>query len=160
REMEAMLPTGTVTFLFTDIEGSAQLWQAHPDVMPAALARHHAILRDAIESHRGHVFQIIGDAFCAAFATAPPALAAALAAQRGLRVGAELARAHEEQLSSGQPQGLPLRVRMGLHTGEAEWHGSEYDGYLTLTRAQRIMSAGHGGQVLLSQATYDLARHR
>ena len=63
------LPRGTVTFLFTDIEGSTKLWQQFPDAMPAALARHHEILNSAIQAHNGYVFQIIGDAFCAAFAT-------------------------------------------------------------------------------------------
>src|SRR5262245_13867510 len=74
-------PTGTVTFLFTDIEASTQLTQQHPDSMPAVLERHHAILRDAIATHDGYVFRIVGDEFNAAFATAPDALGAALAAQ-------------------------------------------------------------------------------
>src|SRR5579871_3064976 len=78
------LPTGTVTFLFTDIEGSARLWEEHPEPMRQALARHDALLREAIESSQGVVFKTIGDAFCAAFATAPAALAAALAVQRAL----------------------------------------------------------------------------
>src|SRR5712692_2024143 len=138
-------PTGTVTFLFTDIEGSTQLAQQFPDALPAALARHHAILRDAIETHGGYVFQIIGDAFCAAFATAPNALAATRVAQRALHT---------------EPWGAtgPIRVRMGLHTGEAEWRDGAYHGYLTQTRVQRVMSAGHGGQILLSQTTHDLIR--
>ncbi|MBI5876120.1 MAG: hypothetical protein HZB53_00595 [Chloroflexi bacterium] len=83
-------PTGTVTFLFTDIEGSTRLAQAHPTEWEAARQRHHAILRAAAETHHGYVFQIVGDAFCVAFATAPDALAAALDAQRAL-VGATLA---------------------------------------------------------------------
>ena len=78
------LPTGTVSFLFTDIEGSTRLWQAQHDAMGAALARHDDLLRQAIESHGGFVFKTIGDAFCAAFATAPDAVAAALDAQRAL----------------------------------------------------------------------------
>ena len=144
------LPSGTVTFLFTDIEGSTELFQQHPDAMKDALARHHAILQNAIESHAGYVFQIIGDAFAAAFHAAPDALAAALAAQRALR---------------DEPWGEtgPIRVRMGVHTGIAQVHmedvkAGQYSGYLTLTRTQRVMSAGHGGQVLLSNATAELAR--
>jgi len=79
------LPSGTVTFLFTDIEGSTGLAQQFPAELPALLARHHAILQQAIQAHQGHVFRIIGDAFCAAFGTAGDALLAALDAQRGLQ---------------------------------------------------------------------------
>src|SRR5512136_213560 len=95
-------PTGTVTFLFTDIEGSTRLWQQHPSEMPAALRRHHALLHEAIAAHGGYVFQIIGDAFCAAFATANDGLNAALDAQRALR-----------DATWGQTGAI--RVRMALH---------------------------------------------
>jgi class 3 adenylate cyclase len=78
------LPTGTVTFLFTDIEGSTRLWQQHPEPMKSALVRHHGLLQQTIESAGGYVFQIVGDAFCAAFHTASESVAAALAAQRAL----------------------------------------------------------------------------
>src|SRR5687768_12681321 len=78
------LPSGTVTFLFTDIEGSTKRWEHHPEAMRVALTRHDALLRAAIESHGGHVFKTIGDQFCAAFTTAADALAAAVAAQRAL----------------------------------------------------------------------------
>src|SRR4051812_22041699 len=98
-------PTGTVTFLFTDIVGSTKLAQAYPAEWETARQRHHAILRTAIESQRGHVFQIVGDAFCGAFATAPDALAAAFAAQAALCAEA------------WDP--TAIKVRMGLHTGEA-----------------------------------------
>jgi predicted ATPase/class 3 adenylate cyclase len=143
------LPSGTVTFLFTDIEGSTTLAQQFPAELPALFARHHAILQQAIEVHNGHVFQIIGDAFCAAFHTAGDALQAALDAQRGLQ--------HE----TWQP--APIRVRMGLHIGAAQAGAIEdraggYVGYLTLTRVQRIMSVAHGGQVLLSNPTTELVR--
>jgi predicted ATPase/class 3 adenylate cyclase len=148
------LPTGTVTFLFTDIQGSATLAQQHPAELPALLARHHAILHEAIARHDGHVFQIIGDAFCAAFSTAGDALAAALDAQRALQ--------HEPW------DAAPVVVRMGLHTGAAQARETDltgwpnlsglYGGYLTLTRAQRVMSAAYGGQVLLSAATAELLR--
>jgi predicted ATPase/class 3 adenylate cyclase len=144
------LPTGTITFLFTDIEGSTSLWQQHRDAMPAALARHHAILQNAIESHHGYVFQIIGDAFCAAFFTPSDALAATIEAQRALLA--------ETWGTTGS-----LRVRMGLHTGVAEMHlddvkAGQYASGLTLSRAQRIMSAGYGGQILVSSTTYELLR--
>jgi predicted ATPase/class 3 adenylate cyclase len=145
----AELPTGTVTFLFTDIEGSTTLAQQYPAELPILLARHHAILRAAIEAHHGHVFQIIGDAFCAAFHTANDALQGALDAQRGLQ--------HEVWNPA------PLRVRMGLHTGTAqaeddEEHASGYAGYSTMARTQRVMSIAYGGQVLLSNSTVELVR--
>jgi predicted ATPase/class 3 adenylate cyclase len=144
-----ILPSGTVTFLFTDIEGSTALAQQYPAELPVLLARHHAILHQAIETHNGHVFQITGDAFCAAFHTASDALQAALDAQRGLQ--------HE----TWNP--APIKVRMGLHTGTAQAGAIEdraggYVGYLTLTRVQRVMSAAHGGQVLLSNPTAELVR--
>jgi len=145
------LPTGTVTFLFTDIEGSTRLWQQHPRAMKDALARHHAALHHAIESSGGYVFQIVGDAFCAAFALATDALAAALAAQRAL--------AHEAWAETG-----PIRVRMALHTGAAELRAGEhksgeYVSGLTLSHAARLLAAGHGAQILVSNATRELVHH-
>ena len=128
---------GGVTFLFTDIEGSTPLWEKHPEMMRAALARHDVILRGAIESNGGRVFKTVGDAFCAAFATPAATLVAALCAQRKLR----------EPLAD-----LPIRVRMGLHTGEAEQRDGDYFGN-TLNRVARVMSAGHGGQILLTAET-------
>ncbi|HZO91340.1 MAG TPA: tetratricopeptide repeat protein [Chthonomonadaceae bacterium] len=136
------LPTGTVTFLFTDIEGSTKLWEEHPEAMRQALAHHDALLQTAVESHNGHVFKTVGDAFCAAFAIAPDALAAALSAQRALTTEA-------------WPAGLSLRVRMALHTGNAEEQNGDYFGP-PLNRVARLLAIGHGGQVLLSQATRDL----
>src|SRR5512135_423714 len=106
RNLVAELPTGTVTFLFTDIEGSTSLAQQFPAKLPALLARHHAILQQTIQTHNGHVFQIIGDAFCAAFHTASDALQAALDAQRALQ--------HEPWNPA------PIKVRMGIHTGTAQ----------------------------------------
>src|SRR5262249_36972552 len=102
-----LIAGGTVTFLFTDIEGSSQLCEQDPEGMSVALARHDALLRQAIESHTGWIFKTVGDGFCAAFATASEAMAAALAAQRALQA--------EEWAEMG-----PLRVRMALHTGAAE----------------------------------------
>jgi predicted ATPase/class 3 adenylate cyclase len=143
------LPSGTVTFLFTDIEGSTKLAQEHPDEMPGLLGRHHEILRQAIETQNGYVFQIIGDAFCAAFHTAPDAFKAALTAQQAL------------VREPWNP--APIKVRMGIHTGAAQAGAIEdnaggYVGYLTLTRVQRVMSIAHGGQILLSHSTAELVR--
>ncbi len=139
------LPSGTVTFLFTDIEGSTKLAQANPATWRQLQERHHAILRKTIEAHNGYVFQIIGDAFCAAFATAGDALRASIKAQTDLNA--------EDWGTS------PIKVRMGLHTGQAELQANgDYVGYVSLSRVQRLMSAGHGGQVLLSLATQELVR--
>src|SRR5689334_8398158 len=134
------LPSGTVTFFFTDIEGSTKLAQEHPDTMPSLLARHNEILREAIETHDGFVFQIVGDSFCAAFHEAGHALQAAMDAQQAL---------HEETWKPA-----PVKVRMGLHTGKADiQQNGEYQGYIALSHVQRVMSAAHGGQVLISLAT-------
>ena len=139
----AGVPTGTVTFLFTDIEGSTKLAREHPGTWETARARHHIILRTAIESHNGYVFQIIGDAFCAAFHTAGDAVRAAARAQLDLQAEAW--------------GDTPIKVRMGIHTGKAEiQENGEYHGYLAMSRIQRLMSAGHGGQVLISAATQEL----
>src|SRR5437773_9525573 len=107
------IPTGTVTFLFTDIEGSTRMWEAHPRAMQAAIARHDALLREAIESEGGYVFKTVGDAFCAAFPTAPQALDAALVAQRSLHAA--------EWDATG-----PIKARMALHTGAAEVRDNDY----------------------------------
>jgi predicted ATPase/class 3 adenylate cyclase len=145
------LPTGTVTFLFTDIEGSTRLWQQQPGPMKDALVRHHGLLQQAIELSGGYVFQIVGDAFCAAFHTAAEGVAAALAAQLAL---------------SGEPWGGtgPIRVRMALHTGTAELHvgahkSGEYLSGLTLSHTARLLSVAYGGQILLSNATQELVRN-
>src|SRR3712207_1095494 len=111
----ARQPQATVTFLFTNIEGSTQRWKHQPQAMPAALARHDALLREAIEQHQGYVFKTVGDAFCAAFPTAPQAVEAALAAQRAL--------------NTTQWDGTgPIKVRMALHTGVAEVRDNDYFG--------------------------------
>src|SRR5512135_1869364 len=140
------LPTGTVTFLYTDIEGSTKLAQQYPDAMPVVLARHHEILNQAISAHNGFVLQIVGDSFVAAFRNAEDALKAALAAQRMLF--------HEVWSPA------PIKVRMGIHTGaaqlESDSKGRQYSGYATFALTQRVMSAGHGGQILVSQTAYDL----
>lgn len=138
------LPRGTVTFLFTDIEGSSKLWEQHPEAMSAVLAEHNALLRRVIESHRGYIFKLWGDAVYAAFDTAIDALSAAVEAQR------ELMRRSWGELGS-------LRVRMALHTGMAEVRDGDYVGP-TLNRCARLLSAAHGGQILLSAATEELVR--
>ncbi len=140
-----MLPTGTVTFLFTDIEGSTKLAREQPEHWEVLRQRHHEILRSAMDTQHGYIFQVIGDAFCVAFSTAGEALQAAAHAQ------AEL---YQENLHD-----FPVKVRMGIHTGRAELQeGGEYTGYLTMSRVQRLMSAGHGGQTLLSQSAQELVR--
>jgi class 3 adenylate cyclase len=139
------LPTGTVTFLFMDIEGSTQLWEQHPQAMEVALAQHHVLLREAIEAQGGVVFQIIGDAFCAAFATAPAALRAALAAQRMLRD------------ATWGPTGR-IRVRMALHTATVAVQAGDYPSGPHFNRLARLLNAGHGGQVLVSLASAELLR--
>ncbi len=140
-----MLPTGTVTFLFTDIQGSTPLWERDPERMAEALQAHNLALRTAIESHGGVVFKIVGDEFQTAFPTASQALRAAVAGQRALSAAA--------WNDLGE-----LSVRMGLHTGEAELdpNGDEYAVSHTKNRVARIMSAAHGGQILLSQEIANL----
>jgi predicted ATPase/class 3 adenylate cyclase len=140
----AELPSGTVTFLFTDLEGSTRLWEEYPDAMRGALARHDAVLRHAIEAHGGYVVKTTGDGLHAVFGTADAGVVAAVAAQRAL---------------SGEvwPLPEPLRVRMGLHTGVASLRAGDYFGS-SLNRAARLMGVAHGGQVVCSQATTDLAR--
>jgi predicted ATPase/class 3 adenylate cyclase len=150
----ASLPRGTVTFLFTDIAGSTQLWEHHPQAMGAVIARHEALLREAVTAAGGVVFKTIGDAFCAAFARAPDALAAALDAQRALLAESW---SHAQSTIYNLQSAIDLRVRMALHTGVVEERGGDYVG-LPLSRVARLLSAGHGGQILLSLATEQLVR--
>src|SRR5918993_2292095 len=137
-------PTGTLTFLFTDIEGSTKLWERDSSVMQLALARHDEILRSVMEERGGYVFKTVGDAFCCAFPTAPDALEAALEVQRKL-------------FSSEWEQIGTLRVRMALHVGAAQERDGDYFGP-PVNRVARLLSAAHGGQVLLSLATQELVR--
>jgi predicted ATPase/class 3 adenylate cyclase len=141
----ADLPSGTVTFLFTDIEGSTALWERDRFAMAEAVARHLALLDAAIQVHGGVHFKTVGDAVQAAFATAPAAVAAALAAQRALLA--------EDWGAIGG-----LRVRMAVHAGEAA--PDERGDYLAspLNRLSQLLAAGHGGQILLSPAVQLLAR--
>ena len=136
------LPTGTVTFLFTDIEGSTGLLQELGDGYRAVQDRHADLIRTAINEHEGHEVRTEGDSFFVAFRTPVRAVRAAIDAQR--------------RLTEGEwPHGRALRVRMGLHTGEGVLGGGDYIG-IDVNRAARITAAGHGGQVLLSDATRGL----
>jgi predicted ATPase/class 3 adenylate cyclase len=139
----ATLPTGTVTFLFTDIEGSTRLVESLGDAYRPLLERHHALLREAIAAGGGTEVGTEGDSFFAVFPSAPRAVAAAADAQRALAT---------EPWSSG----ATIRVRMGLHTGEGTLGGDTYVG-LDVHRAARVAAAGHGGQVLVSGSTETLA---
>jgi predicted ATPase/class 3 adenylate cyclase len=136
------LPTGTVTFLFTDIEGSTRLLQALGPRYRDVLERHAAILREALAAHAGVEISTEGDSFFAVFGSAPRAVAATVVAQRALA-------------SEPWPEGSRVRVRMGLHTGEGQRGGADYVG-IDVHRAARVAAAGHGGQVLLSAATESL----
>ncbi len=132
-------PSGTVTFVFSDIERSSMLWERHPQVMPAVLDRHDRLLHDAVESRDGFVFASAGDGIAAAFWRAGDALAAALEIQAALD-------------REPWPDVLELKVRLGLHTGEAVERDGDYVG-TSVNRAARVMQAAHGGQTVLSDVT-------
>jgi predicted ATPase/class 3 adenylate cyclase len=136
------VPTGTVTFLFSDIEGSTRSWEHQANQMLLAFKRQEEIMRSAMENHGGYVYKMIGDAFQVAFDSAPAALAAAMQAQQAL-------------LAEPWGETTAIKVRMALHTGETEERGDDYVGPL-LNRVARLMSAGHGGQILLTRATAEL----
>ncbi|MBV8668664.1 MAG: adenylate/guanylate cyclase domain-containing protein, partial [Candidatus Eremiobacteraeota bacterium] len=136
------LPSGTVTFLFTDIEGSTQRWESHRAEMESAVSRHDALLRTAVAAHGGVVFKTVGDAVCAAFARPQDALAGAVDAQRAL-----------DTEDFGAVGGL--RIRMAVHTGTAQERDGDYFGP-TVNRVARLLAIGHGGQVLVSGATAQL----
>lgn len=137
---------GTVSFLFTDVEGSTRLWERYPVGMRDALVRHDTILRTAIERSGGKIVKTTGDGMMAVFDAAPDAVSATLVAQR--------------ELASGPwPETGPLRVRMGIHAGEADQRAGDYFGP-AVNRTARIMAAGHGGQVLLSGSATAESRDR
>jgi predicted ATPase/class 3 adenylate cyclase len=131
--MTAAAPSGVVTFLFTDVEGSTRRWEADADGMRAALAAHDEVLRNVIDAHGGFLFKHTGDGVCAAFSSPRAAVDAAIAAQRELE----------------------LPVRMGIATGEAELRDGDYFGAV-LNRAARVMAAGYGGQILVADSTAGL----
>jgi class 3 adenylate cyclase len=136
------MPTGLVTFLFTDVEGSTQLWARDPETMSRALQRHDRMVESAITAHGGYVFSKAGDAFAAAFSSPVDAIRAAITAQRDLG-GAELA---------GDE---PLRVRMALHAGEAEERDGHYFGP-PLNRCARLLEVTNGGQIVVSSVVAGL----
>lgn len=138
----SLRPSGTVTFLFSDIEGSTERWERDRDAMSAALARHDRLMRETLEARTGYVFKTIGDEFCAAFFTANDAIAAALDAQRAILA---------EDFS---PIG-GLHVRIALHTGAADERDGDYFGPV-VNRIARLLTIGHGGQVLVSGTAADL----
>ncbi len=135
-EMTELLPTGTVTFMFTDIEKSTHLWDAHPERMDEALRRHDELLRRVIDEAGGRMFATGGDGFGVAFASVADAVNAALGVQRAM-------------LAERWPDPVELRVRIGIHTGEAIERDSDYFGP-PVNRAARLMGAAHGGQTVVS----------
>src|SRR6266480_3173106 len=139
------LPMGTFTFLFTDIEGSTHLLQHLGERYPSLLEEYRSLVRLAFQKDSSHEVDTQGDGFFVAFARASEAIGAAVEMQHSLA-------------SHAWPEGEPVRVRMGLHTGEPELTSEGYVG-LDVHRAARIMSACHGGQILLSQSTRDLVEH-
>jgi predicted ATPase/class 3 adenylate cyclase len=141
------LPTGTITFLFTDIEGSTVRWERNPEEMRLALARHDQIMWHSLELHRGIVFKTVGDAFYVSFASAVSAVYAAIETQEALAK-----EPWDERI--GQ-----LNVRMAIHTGEVELRDNDYFGQ-PLNRVARLLSSGHGGQILLSQTTAGLVHDK
>src|SRR5262244_3287940 len=146
---EADLPAGTVTFLLTDIEGSTGLWETAPEAMEVALERHNRLLAEVIGAHGGVVVSSRGegDSFFAVFASAVSAVEAAGGCQLGLK-------------KEAWPAGAALRVRMGLHTGEAHVQGGDYVDHAPINRCARVKAAAHGGQVLVTSTTRDLVGGR
>jgi predicted ATPase/class 3 adenylate cyclase/Tfp pilus assembly protein PilF len=131
-----LYPSGTVTFLFTDIEGSTKLAQENDVTYLASLGKHHKILYDVVDRNNGFVFKIVGDAFCCAFAESHDAMRAAVESQA--------------KLCAEDWGDSVIRVRMGIHSGNAEWNGKDYMGYMTLARTNRVMSSAYGNQILIS----------
>ncbi len=134
-------PTGTVTFLFTDIEDSSRLWEQHPQAMKSVLARHDQLMQAAVGGHHGVLVKTTGDGIHAVFGAAEDAARAIVAIQQAME---------DETWPDIQPDAL--RVRAGLHTGQAELRAGDYYGSV-VNRAARVMSIGHGGQILMSEAT-------
>ena len=143
----SIIPVGTVTFLFTDLEGSTRSWEQQGPAMSKALARHDAIVRSACAGNNGYVFKTLGDAFCVAFGAAHVALAAAIDLQLGLLA--------EDWKSMGMS--APLSLRLALHTGPVETRDGDYFGQ-TLNRTSRLLATAHGGQSLLSESTAVMVR--
>ena len=129
-------PSGNVTFLFTDIESSTQLAQDFPETHQLTLEIHNKILTEAIESNSGFIFKIIGDAYCAAFENASDAVKAAVIIQT--------------RLKNAEWKDAVIKVRIGIHSGQAEWIENNYMGYITLARTARVMSSSYGEQIIIS----------
>ena len=142
----AELPTGTVTFLFTDVEGSKPLWERAPSAMQQAPVQHDALIEEAVAEHQGVVVRPRGegDSRFAVFARASDAVAAAVAMQQALT-------------AEPWPTPMPLQVRVAVHTGEADLRAGDYYG-AAVNRCARLRATAHGGQILLSQTTADLVR--
>lgn len=145
----------SVTYLFSDIEGSTRLWEQQPELMRPALARHDTLARDVVVRHRGDVVKMTGDGVHAAFADALDAVAAVLELQQAMVAPPLLS----PDIAPDTAPALPLHVRFGLHAGSDERRDNDYFGP-AVNRAARIMSVAHGGQVLVSQAVADLVRDR
>ncbi len=142
--LAAAIPSGTITLLFTDIDGSTRRWEQRREAMAQALRRHDELLRRVIDRHGGYVFKTVGDAFCAAFWRATDAVAAALDAQR--------------ELSGDDWSAIDgLQVRMALHSGTTDERGGDYFGP-TVNRVSRLLATAHGGQVIFSSTTASLLR--
>lgn len=139
-------PSGTVTFLFTDVEGSTALWDVHPETMEEALAVHDQLVRSEVERHGGYVFSTAGDSFAVAFSDPRQALASAVETQRRLA-----------RQAWATP--TPLKVRMALHSGVAAERDGDYFGTAP-SRCARLMGVATGGQLLLSEATYGMVKDR
>lgn len=135
-------PTGLVTFLFTVIEGSTRLAQDFPESLPAALEKHHAIMQKATKSNNGFVFEIVGDSFCCAFQNAEDAVRAAVDAQINL--------------ADKKWDDVKIKIRIGIHSGDVEWNGKRYMGYITPARTARVMSSAYGEQIIISNNAYEL----
>jgi class 3 adenylate cyclase len=148
---------GMVIFFFTDIEGSTQLWEQYPDRMGDALAHHDDLLRQITQTCGGMVFKTVGDECCAAFDTARDAVCAALESQRALRnmIPAHPLTASPRHPVSPSPAHVPIKVRMALHAGVAQWRDGDYFGPV-LNRVARLLAVAHGGQTLLSQPTREM----
>ena len=136
-----MIPTGFITFLFTDIEGSTRLSQEYPDSYNDLLSRHDLILTEVIESNNGFIFKKIGDSFCSSFESTESAVLSAIEIQK--------------RFQNEFKDDIVIKVRMGIHSGEAEYIKEDYAGYVTLSKTQRIMSIAHGGQILVTRKIRD-----
>ncbi|MEO8664274.1 MAG: tetratricopeptide repeat protein [Ignavibacteria bacterium] len=140
------IPTGNVTFLFSDVEGSAKLSQANPAAIQNALNRHREIFLRGIKSHNGFVFEKPGDAFCCAFENTADAVNASIDIQR--------------DLANENWDDTKIQIKIGIHTGSAEWDGNKYSGYITMARTARVMSAAYGGQVIVSDNAYEASKDK